>query len=330
MIMMPTDAELFALAALHWPIAGAVLTAPERGTNNLIRVVSTDRPIGTLRIYQNLDHDRVLREHRLLQRLAAAGLPYRVPRPWPTGDGATLIESPWGAISLIDWIDGHRPELDRPDAARAAGRAMAELDRALTEVPAADAPFDWLGPDLALATIDPYLVSALADGGLPDDRAAWLRQRAVPPVRDPALPVQIIHCDPAASNLLVTEDPGLAISGILDFEVAGRDLRINDLVILLFQSGVLDGEDWPAKTAELVRGYAVVITPDPAEIMIIPSLIAARALGTVGWRATRWRTGLDSVQDVSDRIAEAQRTEHWLDRHQDELLSVLHRCCTVD
>ena len=324
--MMPTDAELLALAARHWPIAGATLTAPERGTNNVIRVVSTDRPIGTLRIYQNLDHDRVAREHRLLRRLAAAGLPFRVPRPWPTGDGATLIESPWGAISLIDWIDGQRPDLERPDAARAAGRALAELDRALAEVSVADAPFDWLGPDLARATIDSGLVTALADAGLPDDRADWLRQRAVPPVRDPGLPVQVIHCDPAASNLLVLEGPRLEVSGILDFEVAGRDLRINDLVILLFQSGCLDGADWPAKTGELVAGYAEVITPGPAEIMIIPSLIAARALGTVGWRATRWRTGLDSVPDVADRIDEARRTELWLDRNGEPLIALLHRC----
>jgi Ser/Thr protein kinase RdoA (MazF antagonist) len=325
-IVMPTDDELLAFAAQHWSIAGAALTVPAQGTNNLIRIVSTDRPVGTLRIYQNLDHDRVAREHRLLRRLAAAGLPYRVPRPWPSRDGATLIESSWGAISLNDWIDGHRPDLDRPDAARLAGRALAELDRALATVPPEDAPFDWLGPDLRLATIDQELVTALAAAGLPEDPAEWLRQRAVPPVREPDLPVQLIHGDAAASNLLVTEEPELGVSGILDFEVAGRDLRINDLVILLFQSGVLDGADWPAKTAALVGGYAEVITPEPAEIMIIPSLIAARALGTVGWRATRWRTGLDSVQDVADRITEARRTERWLDRHDNHLLDLLHRC----
>ncbi len=325
MISTPTDDELLALAVRHWSIEGAVLSEPARGTNNVMRVVSTDRPVGLLRLYRNLDQERVGREHRLLRHLAAADLSYRVPRPLPTDDGATLIGSPWGAVSLIDWIDGERPELDRPGAARAAGRALAELDRALAAVPSTDAPFDWLGPDLGLATIDPDLVAALAAAGLAADQVEWLGRRAGPPVRPADLPVQIIHCDLGASNLLATEDH--QISGILDFEVAGRDLRINDLAIFLFQSGALDGPDWPAKTADLVAGYAEVITPSEAEIMIIPSLIAARSLGTVGWRATRWRTGLDSVGDVSDRIAEAQLTEHWLDQHGHDLITLLQLTC---
>lgn len=327
--MAPTDDELFALAARHWPIADAVLSAPGQGTNNLIRVVSTDRPVATLRIYRNLDHDRVVREHRLLRRLAAAGLSFRVPRPWPTSDGVTLIESPWGPVGLLDWIDGRRPDLGHADAARAAGRALAELDQALAAVPVGDAPFDWLGPDLGVATIDLDLVAALADAGLARAQVEWLRARAVPPVRPPDLPVQVIHTDPAAGNFLVDDASGAKISGILDFEVAGRDLRINDLVSLLFQSTALDGPDWPATTAALAGGYAEVITPDPAEIMIIPSLIAARALGSVGWRATRWRTGLDAVSEVVTRITGAQRTERWLEHHGDHLLDVLHRCFTL-
>ncbi|WP_161605975.1 phosphotransferase enzyme family protein [Microlunatus speluncae] len=326
MISTPTDDELLALVARHWSIGPARLTGPQRGTNNLTRIVTTDRAVGVLRVYRNLDQERVAREHRLLARLASAGLPYRIPRPVPTGSGATLVASPWGAISLSDWIDGRRPDLERPGAARAAGRALARLDLALAAVPEPDAPFDWLGPDIGRATIDPGLVTALADAGLPGAQVAWLRQRTGPPARPAELPVQIIHCDFGASNLLVTDDDQL--SGVLDFEVAGRDLRINDLAITLFQSGLLDGPDWPARTAELLIGYAEVITPDPAEIMIIPSLIAARALGTVGWRATRWRTGLDTLAEVSDRITEAQQTEHWLTHHRSDLLALLHHHLT--
>lgn len=65
-----------------------------------------------------------------------------------------------------------RPDLDRPDALRAAGRATAELDAALVAIPAAEAPFDWLGPDLRRAALDRELITALATAGLPEQQVA--------------------------------------------------------------------------------------------------------------------------------------------------------------
>ena len=119
----------------------------------------------------------------------------------------------------------------------------------------------------------------------------------------------MIHADLGAGNLLATAGPEPMIAGVLDFEVAGRDLRVNDLVVLLFQSGCLAGADWPARTAALADGFGEVLRLRPAEIMIVPELITARGLGSGGRRAARRRTGVSSVDEVADRVRAAQATE---------------------
>lgn len=137
--------------------------------------------------------------------------------------------------------------------------------------------------------------------------------------------MQIIHCDVGAYNLLAVDDPGIRITGVIDFEFAGRDLRVNDPTILLYQSGFLDGDDWRTRTTALVEGYAEVVRLGPAEIMIIPELIMARALGAVGWRANRWWGGVAPLEAVAARIPDAVQTELWIARHGAELIDILGR-----
>jgi len=69
-------AELLA----RWGIpAGAAVATTERGTNNrTLQVTAGDRR-WFLRISQNLTSDQAQAEHRLLARLARAGLPFAVP-----------------------------------------------------------------------------------------------------------------------------------------------------------------------------------------------------------------------------------------------------------
>ncbi|GAB3765116.1 phosphotransferase enzyme family protein [Microlunatus parietis] len=326
--MIDLERELSALLARNWSIE-AVLTAPARGTNNLMRIVHdagepTGRPLGLIRVYQNLDHDRVIREHRLLDRLAGAGLPFRVPRPRPAADGRTVIETEAGPVSLIDWIDGSRPDLDRPEALRAAGRALGRLDAALADVPAEAAPFDWTTPDLALAGIDDDRIDALVAAGLAAEQVAWLRDHSGPPPRRDGLPLQVIHEDFGASNLLAAGPPTV-ITGVIDFEVAGRDLRANELAIALDQSGALDGPDWREKSRALATGYGEALRLDDAEIAEQPLLIMERTLGTVGWRTGRWLAGHDSLEDVAERIEASRTAERWLARNAAELVDLLRR-----
>lgn len=321
----PDDHTLLEVVRRHWPLGEARLLPPPRGTHNLTRIVVADRPIAVLRLYQTLDHDRVLAEHRLLARLATAGLPFRLPTPRPARDGATVVESRWGAISLIDWIEGQRPDLDRVDAARAAGRALGRLDAALARVPAKDAPFDWLSADLDRARLDHAMITELGAAGLPGDQADWLHDHVGIQFPTANLPSQIIHSDLGAYNLLAVDHPESRVTGVIDFEFAGRDLRVNDLAILLYQSDYLNGDHWRTRATALIEGYSEAVRPGPAEIMIIPELIRARALGAVGWRANRWRSGAARLEEVAARIPDAARTELWIGRHGAELIDILGR-----
>lgn len=323
MIRLPDDDALLELVHRHWRDGEVRLRPPLRGTHNLTRIVVADRPIAVLRLYQTLDHDRVLAEHRLLDRLATADLPFRVPAPRPARDGATVVESPWGAVSLVDWIEGRRPDLDRIDAARTAGRALGRLAAALACVPAKDAPFDWLSTDLGRAELGDTMITALGAAGLPGDQVDWLHDHSDMQVRGAKLPAQIIHRDVGAYNLLAVDDPEIRITGVIDFEFAGRDLRVNDLTILLYQSGYLNGDDWRTRTTALLEGYAETVRLDPAEIMIIPELILARAIGAVGWRANLWQRGAARLEDVASRVPDAVQTQRWITRHGAELIDVL-------
>jgi len=68
------------------------------------------------------------------------------------------------------------------------------------------------------------------------------------------LPVQVVHGDVAASNLLADERSG-EVTAVLDFDIAGADLRVQDLVVGLKQSGALEAPDWQRRATALVRGY---------------------------------------------------------------------------
>ncbi|HEY1621621.1 MAG TPA: phosphotransferase [Streptosporangiaceae bacterium] len=98
------------------------------------------------------------------------------------------------------------------------------------------------------------------------------------------LPVQVVHGDLGSSNLLADERTG-QVAAVLDFEIAGADFRVQDLVAALLNSGVLDGPDWARRTAALLRGHASALRLTEAEIQAVPDLLLTRAVGSVLWRA---------------------------------------------
>ena len=136
------------------------------------------------------------------------------------------------------------------------------------------------------------------------------------------LPVQVVHGDLGASNALVDERTG-EMSGVLDFELAGPDARVQDLLVALLLSGALAGPGWARRAAALVRGYAAVLRLGQAEIMAVPDLLVVRCVASVFWRAGRWRRGQSALSDVADRVAVLEASQTWLAVHRGRLLSVL-------
>jgi homoserine kinase type II len=299
------------------------------GTNNRTLLVDHGADQWVLRISENLTADQVRAEHRLLARLRTAGLPFAVPEPVPALGGEFLVETTAGPATLVNRLPGVCPDLTGGPALERFGRAVGQLSAALGPVPRHDAPHEWLTsrhvhPDVADV---PRLGRELAAAGISSEltrplvgfeHGMWLTGVGA------GLPVQVVHGDAAASNVLADEHTG-AVTAILDFEIAGAELRVQDLVVALKQSAALDAPDWRRRAVALARGYRSAQELTDAEAAAVPDLLRARAAGTVVWRAGRWRRGQASLDDVAVRLRDLATTVAWLAACGDELRGLLQQ-----
>ncbi len=290
--------------------------APARGTNNQVLFADIGGARYVVRVHQNSSRDMAEKEHRLLAALAAdAELDLSVPAPLATPDGRTLVDSDRAIMSVSRYLQGLRPTKSRPGLVEI-GAAIGHLDAALGRLPRELAPIDWsarrldqihpgvddideLVADLRVALPDEPAVDWLAEGASASDEAvAKLVHR---------LPGQIIHGDLALSNLLIEN---ARVTAVLDFEIAGWDLRVNELVTAIVQiCDAATDPRGPEEVRALYRGFARHIPLSEEELDAVPILARRRALGTVVWRAGRWRRGHASLDEVLDRLREGLRIE---------------------
>jgi homoserine kinase type II len=321
----------FAVALLPlWGLpAGTVVSlADKQGVNNQTYLVRHQRHRYVLRVTGFLSVAEVSAEHRILRRLRHSGLPFRVPEPVAALDGRTVVETPAGCATLCQWLPGVRAGVGSEMAFLRLGRAVGLIDAALADVPFADAVRDWRTDPRWVRPGDPsadVLADELREAGLSAGQAGALNAAAARAGRwwpgPDALPSQVIHGDLTPANLLA--DPGTGeVIGLLDFELAGAGFRVQDTMAALYHSTALTTPDWPRRTAALLRGRVSAGRLEPAEVAALPELLNARALGSVLWRAVRWRAGLASLAEVTARVEELTASTRWLAAHEDTLLSV--------
>jgi Ser/Thr protein kinase RdoA (MazF antagonist) len=308
--------ELVAKLLARWGVpAGAGVTLTGYGTNNRTLRVTTEDRRWCLRISQNLTLAQVQAEHRLLAQLARAGLPFAVPAPVALPDGSTVADTPGGPATLCEWIPGVHPDLSQVEALERFGRAAAQLSGALTDVAPQDTPNGWQGGPLQALPDVAALARDLTAAGLGAGQAGILRDgadRAMAAWEGIAgrLPTQVVHADLAASNVLVSPDTG-AVTGVLDFEMAGYWIRAIELTVALALSGAVHGQGWPRRAAAVARGGAWGERLTPAELAALPDLILVRAMASMLWRADRWRRGQSSLDEVANRLDVLAQTLHW-------------------
>ena len=308
--------EPLAKLLARWDIpAGAAVAPAERGTNNRTFAVTAGDGRWFLRISQNLTSAQVQAEHRLLARLARAGLPFAVPTPVPLPDGSTVAETPGGPATLCEWIPGVRPDLSQEAALERFGWAVAELSAALAAVPPQDAPYNWQDDPLPAPSDAAALLRDLTAAGLDAERAGMLREGADRAAEAWAgiagrLPNQVVHADLAASNVLVSPDTG-AVTGVLDFETAGYWIRAIELSVALALSGAAHGPGWPRRAAAVARGGAWGERLTGSECAALADLIMVRMVGSILWRAGRWRRGQSSLAEVASRMDALAETLRW-------------------
>jgi homoserine kinase type II len=298
-----------------------------RGSNNTTFTIRHDDRCWVLRVSQNLSVPQVAAEHRLLERLRRAGLPFAVPEPVAALDGRTVVETGEGPATVCRWLPGVPADLAGPRMLERFGRACGQLSGALKDVPPQDAPHDWRGSDPLLVHPDvpgfPALCRELRQAGA-DTRPLETAARRVMEWWDTSrenLPVQVVHGDPAASNTLADPRSG-RVTAILDFEFAGTDFRAQDIVVVLYGSGALDGPDWKQRAAPLIAGFGSSARLTESEIRALPAMILWRSVGTVLWRAGRWRRGLDQAALIAKRIEDLVHTTDWIDHHGHALIAL--------
>jgi homoserine kinase type II len=135
------------------------------------------------------------------------------------------------------------------------------------------------------------------------------------------LPAQVIHGDLAPGNVLADPDTE-EVTGLLDFELAGAGFRVQDILAALYNSVAFGAPDWPRRTAAFLRGCASVRRLEPAEVAALPELLIARSLGSVLWRAARWRAGLGRFGEVTAQAGRLEATTRWLAGNEAAFLSV--------
>jgi len=299
-----------------WPITPTSLRRTEHGLNNESYFVDAAEGQFVARVYRNtVEPSRVRDEHDLLARISLHELPFQVPMPTKTAEGDTLavLETPDGPrlAALFSRIPGEPASLDVGNA-RVAGRALAQLDRAMGQLdlpvrsPATIRDVHPLVPDPFEAIDDLDLGS-----GAGRVRGQLEYVDATHDAIAGSLPRQIVHGDFAFINVLVKDGK---VTGMLDFEFAGPDLRAADLACAMYLTTVraADAERWPALEA-LAAGYRRSLPLDPLEVAAIPDLMRRRsAFGLIHWIG-RYRQGIAPKQEPLDRVGRAAMLGDWLD-----------------
>jgi homoserine kinase type II len=304
------------------------IASADKGSNNQTFLFGHGQRRYVLRVSGFLSVAEVRAEHRILRRLRQGGLPFQVPEPVAAPDGRTVIETPAGGAAVCRWLPGVHPGMDGEAAFERFGRAAGLLGAALADVPLADTLRDWRTDPRWVRPDDPpvdVLCAELRSAGISAGQAELLiaaARRAGRWWSDAGqLPAQVIHGDLAPSNVLVHPDTG-EVTGLLDFELVGAGFRVQDILAALYNSKALSTPDWPRRTAALLRGCASVRRLERAEVAALPELLMARSLGSVLWRAAKWRAGLGPFDEVTAQVSRLEATTRWLAAHGEAFLSV--------
>lgn len=297
------------------------------GLNNENWVLETAEGSFVLRVYRNADTDRYIRfEHALLAALGRCSMTFAVPVPIPTPNSETFVHLGERPACLTRLIPGRHPSRDDMQEVRLAGQALGELDAVLAELTITHpSPAGGVYGERAIhpAISGPEEAAELLHLSPMDrkryDRLVTESEAAWPGLRR-TLPGQAIHADYAVSNVLLQDG---SVSGVLDFEFAGPDLRAMDLAIGLY--GFLYWrEGWPSEGFKRVDvfadGYAEHVSLGPQEIAALPALLLRRNLVVFWHWAGRWKIGLSPETDVRERFARAVDLQDWLDQHGGELV----------
>lgn len=242
----------------------------------------------------------------LLDHLAAKGL--RVPPALRDREGRAIQELAGRPACLIRFLPGVSLSTPTAAQARAAGRALHDLHRAVEDFPGTRANSMGLAtwrPLLercggALDTIAPGLFDRVS-GALDAVEAAWPAE----------LPACVIHADLFPDNVLMLGDE---VTGLIDFYFACTDLRAYDVAVT-HSSWAFDASGArhdAAVSAALLEGYGALTAAERAALPVLARGACIRFLLSRAWD---WlNTPADALVTRKDPLAYLRRLD-WYDAH---------------
>ncbi len=322
-----------------WPIPGPWRVAPlTGGTNNLVwRVDAADGQAYVLRPSRDLPAiPRIRYEAELLQALSQRSLPFRLPVPVKANNGDVIVsfepESGVSAFaSLFPLLPGkshaHPPERNDLLSAAHAATMLALLDEALATLPDI-ALSNTLTSFGKLAEIHPLVPDPLAAvERLPIDREQVRQIQALlseviesVPGLYAQLPQQLLHRDYDPGNILFEQQ---RITAVLDFEFAGKDIRVLDLCVALSWWPIDlmgTGKEWGLIDA-LGAAYTRRMALSEEELLAIPAVLRLRDATSFVHRMGRYLAGMESDARMRDRVEHSLWREAWLSAHREILLA---------
>jgi homoserine kinase type II len=329
--MLSSPVDLVAVTDLlsAWRILPDAVHEPPPGTNNLTRLIESGGRRYVLRLSRTLTAQQAQAESLLREHLAAADPDFSVPTPIATTEGDYISATESGVATLSAFLPGSRPDLGSTAALQAFGIAAGQLAGALAALPEHLLVHDWTGgPLVLLAGSTPgELAGELSRAGAPAPYVAALLAGVTDAMTGyerlvDGLPRRLTHGDLGPGNVLADGDltTGGRITGILDFEIAGLDIRVNELVAALALTAALDS---PASTRALVGGFTSVVEISDEERDAVADLLVARSVGSVLWRSAAWRRGDVGVDQVAVRLRRLVETRTFVREHRGDLLAAL-------
>jgi homoserine kinase type II len=319
----------------HWSfLAEATFEPTAQGVSNATYFVDIlDRQF-VLKLYATTtETSQIYYEHSLLTFLQPTNLPFAIPVPIRASSGETFIaveaDGQTLNVALLPRLVGQPMDRQNLNQVQAAGSALAKLHRQLAHFDPqgqfARLPFwgvlDQIHPQVSA----PLKIPQILNLGLEDHRRFGQLLNEVieaAPHLYATLPIQTIHADYIAPNILVENDE---VAGILDFEFATRDLRLFDYLSSLDQFASFPWKE--VRFEDIVRAFSAGYRADSSlTVEEMKNAISVwklqRVSSLVYW--TGWLIeGKGNRQKVVDAVMETLKFETWLESNQKKLLDAL-------
>ncbi len=308
-----------------------------RGTNQRVWRVEAEQNWVLRRVEDDDGEAKLRREGVLLAALWGVGLPFRLPILVPTVDGEMMLR--WkeeGTDNVFFCVQpmlpgGYRRRLGI-GALEAAGQALGMLDQGLKVIEGI-----WAVQDDDVCYADLERIHRLVPDVWELETIYWADEEGrallelLERVMDErkmlkGLPEQVIHGDYTRGNVLF--DWRGKVSGVLDFELAGRDQRIFDFGIGLYHFVLVrpvERDVLARRIGAFAQGYSEWITLSSKEFAGLSLALRVRLMASVIHRYGCYRAGRGDLRGVRERIRAMMRCDRWLAEWGEWLVEVVRR-----